>query len=230
MIRIGEIAILGSVVAVRVSVAIRRGFGVRGLVRLHLGEEVGGCICRVRHGHVELLLGEESIERVGRCLELGVHSACLGFAEWRGIAHLDVAPGGTRRIDLVLVKQLTLARFLRCCSSILNLSTELVSCPSCLARGLWAAWASRMADAELVGMQEHSIAVRDIELLLLTPQPVRALLYAGLQTFAHGVCEGFVFLFGDLDFVVVRVLDVVLAVLVLVLQSWLAFCEPQRSL
>lgn len=74
-----------------------------------------------------------------------------------------------------------------------------------------------MPDAELVGVQKHGVAIRDIELLLLTLQSVRALLNAGLETFANGLCESFVFLLGDLDFVVVGILDVVLAVLVLVL-------------
>jgi len=52
-------------------------------------------------------------------------------------------------------------------------------------------------------MEEHRVAVRQIQLLLLSLQPVRSLLYACDQSFADGGGEQLVFFFGDLDFVVV---------------------------
>lgn len=54
-------------------------------------------------------------------------------------------------------------------------------------------------------------------MLLLSLQSVCPLLYACDESFADGGSEQLVLFFGDLDFVVVRVFDLVLRVLVLVL-------------
>lgn len=115
---------------------------------LQLGEEVGGGGGGLVHGHVELLLGEETLERVGGGLELGVHGAGLGFAEGGADGHV-VAAGRSGRIVVVSLKELALA--LVVLGLVVGVA-KLVACPARLARGLGAARALRVADAELVGM------------------------------------------------------------------------------
>jgi hypothetical protein len=66
-------------------------------------------------------------------------------------------------------------------------------------------------------VEEHRVAIREIQLLLLALQPVRPLLYACDESFANGGSEQLVLFFGDLNLVVVVVLDFVLGVLVLAL-------------
>jgi hypothetical protein len=103
------------------------------------------------------------------------------------------------------------------CRSKLFGLTKLVPCPSSLARRLGAAGACWVANAKLIGMEEHGIAVGEVQLLLLAPQSACPLLYARNEALADGGGEQLVLLFGDLDLVVVRVFDFVLGVLVLVL-------------
>ena len=59
-------------------------------------------------------------------------------------------------------------------------------------------------------MEEHGVAVGEVELLFLSSEPVCALLDARGESFADRASEQLVFFFGDLDFVQVRILDLVL--------------------
>ena len=68
-------------------------------------------------------------------------------------------------------------------------------------------------------MEDHGIAVSEIKLLLFPLQSVCSLLYACDKTFADGRGQQLVLFLGDLDFVVVRVFDFVLRVLVFVLYN-----------
>jgi hypothetical protein len=188
------------------------GGGVLRLARLHLGEEVAGSCCGLVQGHVELLFGEEAVEGVGGGFELGVDGARFGLAVGRADAELDAA-GGARRL-LVLLEELPLALVLG--GHFLRLA-KLVAGPACLARRLGTAGAGGVPDAELVGVEEHGVAVREVQLLLFALEPGRPRLYACHEALAHRGCEQLVLLFGDLDLVKVRVLDFVLRRLVLVL-------------
>jgi hypothetical protein len=231
LVLVHHVAVLGGVVAV-CAVAVGRVAVGRSVVLcarvgvLHLGKEVRGGGGGLVHGHVELLLGEETIQRVGRRLELCVDGARLGLAERRAHAHLDVAARWPWRVVVILFKQLPLALGLVCGGQLFGLA-KLVPCPSSLARRLGSAGAGGVANAKLVGVEEHGVAVGEVELLLLALQPAGPLLYARHEALADGGGEQLVLLLGDLDLVVVRVLDFVLGVLVLVL--WRSVSSPQKG-
>ena len=102
---------------------------------------------------------------------------------------------------------------------------KFVPCPSCLPRRLRSAGTGRVADAELVGVKEHGIAIRQVQLLLLPLQTTCSLLYARNESLANGGSEQLVLFLRNVDFVIVRVLDLVLGILVLVLLTeWRLAC------
>jgi hypothetical protein len=68
-------------------------------------------------------------------------------------------------------------------------------------------------------VEQHGIAIRQVQLLLLTSEPAGALLHARNEAFADSGGEQLVLFFGDPDLVKVGVLELVLGVLVLVLQD-----------
>jgi hypothetical protein len=82
---------------------------------------------------------------------------------------------------------------------------------------LRAAGTGGVANAELIGVEEHGVAVGEIQLLLLALQPAGPLLYACNEAFADCGSEQLVLFFSDLYLVQMRVLDLVLGVFVLVL-------------
>jgi hypothetical protein len=66
-------------------------------------------------------------------------------------------------------------------------------------------------------MEEHGVAVGEVQLLLFALESAGALLYARNEALADRGSKQLVLLLGDLDLVVVRVLNLVLRVLVLIL-------------
>lgn len=215
------LVLLGAIACFKRAVAVGSGaIGTvgRGLLRigcLQFGEEVGRGCCGLVHGHVELFLGEEALERVGRGLELGVHGAGFSFAEGRAYGYV-IATRGTGRIVIVCLEQLALA--LVVLPHILSI-TKLVACPARLAWRLRPAGTLGVTNAELVGVQQHGVAIRKVQLLFLALQTHGARLDCGHEAFADGGGEQFVLLFGDVHFIEVGILDLILGVLVLVLHG-----------
>ena len=117
----------------------------------------------------------------------------------------------------MIFEQFPFALVLLSCRKLFSIS-ELMPCPPSLPGRLWSTRAGGVANVELVGVEEHRIAVRKIQLFFLALQPVCPLLYACDQPFANGGSEQLVLFFGDLNLVVVIVLDLVLGVFVLVLE------------
>jgi hypothetical protein len=74
-----------------------------------------------------------------------------------------------------------------------------------------------MPYAKLIGVEKHCVAVGQVQLFLLPLQSVCPLLYACDEAFADGSSEQLVLFFGDADFVVVGIFDLVFRVFMLVL-------------